>query len=132
MSDIHSTGRGGAGNIGHDASTYADGGIVHEGVYGESKGVEYSAGRGGAGNIGKSPSMRPTEGGAVSDRKLEDDVVPETAVRGQDQGAYYTGRGGQGNAHKMAEGQDVKNGAGKEGLAHKVEEKVKGLFQKEK
>ncbi|KAF4555795.1 Hypothetical protein D9617_2g057590 [Elsinoe fawcettii] len=136
MSDIHSTGRGGAGNIGHDSSSYADGGIVHEGVYGESKNPEYSAGRGGAGNIGKSPNIRPAGDGSDVPvaQKLDDDIVPETAVKPQDQGAYHTGRGGQGNAHKAATTGAATGEAGKpkEGLLHKVEDKVKSLLHKDK
>lgn len=42
---VHSTGRGGAGNIGKDDNTlYTDGGIVREGVVGESSKPEYSSG----------------------------------------------------------------------------------------
>lgn len=48
---IHSTGRGGAGNIGPDANTYVDGDIVREGQQGVSNAPEYSAGRGGAGTL---------------------------------------------------------------------------------
>ena len=48
---LHSTGRGGAGNIGHDENTYVDGSIVREGAVGESDVPEYSAGRGGAGKL---------------------------------------------------------------------------------
>ncbi|KAG8623130.1 hypothetical protein KVT40_008106 [Elsinoe batatas] len=140
MSDcIHSTGRGGAGNIGLDnSSSYADGGIVHEGVYGESKNPEYSAGRGGAGNIGKSPNLRPADGAssAPSAPRLDDDIVPETAVKPQDQGAYHTGRGGQGNAHhattSAATGTTAEAPKQKESLLHKVQDKAKGLLHKDK
>lgn len=90
------------------------------------------------GNIGKSPNIKPADAGVVSDapgaQRLDDDIVPETAVKPQDQGAFHTGRGGQGNAHKAGEKVTApgQTGQQKEGFASKVEEKVKGLFHKEK
>merc|ERR1711939_99031 len=85
---IHSTGRGGQGNIGPDTTQYTDGGIVREGVQGESPDGEYSSGRGGAGNIG-----------AGSVGRASTDVVPkENEVKAQED--FHTGRGGGGNVHK--------------------------------
>merc|ERR1711881_625022 len=85
---IHSTGRGGQGNIGPDTTQYTDGGIVREGVAGESADGEYSSGRGGAGNIG----------GATGGRASQEVVPPESEVKPQDD--FHTGRGGGGNVHK--------------------------------
>ncbi|KAF2266087.1 hypothetical protein CC78DRAFT_164905 [Lojkania enalia] len=95
MSDapIHSTGRGGAGNIGRDETVYTDGAIIREGVAGEGDG-NYSAGRGGAGNIAKSPHIGPQDEGRKSI-----DYIPENALR-ETQENYHTGRGGEGNVHK--------------------------------
>ncbi|KAL1311651.1 hypothetical protein AAFC00_001761 [Neodothiora populina] len=90
--NMHSTGRGGAGNIGKDDSTlYTDGGIIREGVEGKSNKPEYSSGRGGMGNIVDNPdvSSKPSE-----------DVVPEPAMRPAHQENFHTGRGGEGNVHK--------------------------------
>ncbi|KAF2118110.1 hypothetical protein BDV96DRAFT_596983 [Lophiotrema nucula] len=96
MSDqpIHSTGRGGAGNIGPDTTVYTDGGIIREGIQGESDDGNYSAGRGGAGNIAKSPRVGPAD----SPRRSMD-YIPETALR-EGQENFHTGRGGGGNVHK--------------------------------
>ncbi|PSN69588.1 hypothetical protein BS50DRAFT_570987 [Corynespora cassiicola Philippines] len=96
MSDapIHSTGRGGAGNIGPDSNVYTDGGIVREGIQGESADGNFSTGRGGAGNLGKSPRVGPVDEGRRST-----DFIPETALR-DPQDNYHTGRGGSGNVHK--------------------------------
>jgi hypothetical protein len=120
---IVSTGRGGAGNIGHDNNTYTDGGIIREG-YGEEPGV-HSTGRGGAGNLGKSPLLGPQE---TSGRRSTD-IIPETALR-QPQETFHTGRGGGGNVYKEKYGghshapSDGSNGGG-------VKEKVKALFGKD-
>ncbi|KAF2187723.1 hypothetical protein K469DRAFT_704659 [Zopfia rhizophila CBS 207.26] len=92
---IVSTGRGGAGNIGPDSHTYADGGIVREGIQGESLDPAFSTGRGGAGNVSKSPNLRPQEG-----LRGSQDIIPETALREGHQENYHTGRGGGGNVHK--------------------------------
>lgn len=139
---VHSTGRGGAGNIGHDANNYVDGAIVREGAVGESGVPEYSAGRGGAGNM-----VQPT--GSQSNKPSEE-VIPESATRigGSDQDNFHTGRGGQGNIHKekygghsSAKEQDAaiaknspKNsphvGAQKESILEKVKHAV-GLDKKE-
>ncbi|KAG8526985.1 uncharacterized protein KY384_008414 [Bacidia gigantensis] len=113
--NIHSTGRGGAGNITNDTHTYVDGGIVREGEVGDQGDGAYSAGRGGAGNI-NSPNVKPVKGQAG-----DADVVPETAIRHPGEGPgyenYHTGRGGQGNVHK----DDTDN---KESLIDKVKDKV--------
>ncbi|KAF2831027.1 hypothetical protein CC86DRAFT_283022 [Ophiobolus disseminans] len=97
---IHSTGRGGAGNIGPDTNVYTDGGIVREGIQGESADGDFSTGRGGAGNIGKSPLVGPQ----TSDRgRRSFDMVPEVDIReGQDE--FHTGRGGAGNVYKEKHG----------------------------
>ncbi|KAK5129207.1 hypothetical protein LTR08_003757 [Meristemomyces frigidus] len=131
-----STGRGGAGNIGSDPNTYADGGIVREGLAGESDRPEYSAGRGGAGNMlpGSPRSSTPR---AITPRSgtpvpTSEDIVPETATRPADgYENFHTGRGGQGNVHKDKYGghstaveQDGAAGGGKESLL----EKVKGVM----
>ncbi|KAF2088268.1 hypothetical protein K490DRAFT_56274 [Saccharata proteae CBS 121410] len=96
-----STGRGGAGNIGHDPNVYTDGSIVREGFTGEPSAgeKEYSTGRGGAGNIRDSPQPQSAVG---HDRRGSADVIPETALRtgGGDYENYHTGRGGEGNIHK--------------------------------
>jgi len=96
---IHSTGRGGAGNIGPDTNVYTDGGIVREGVQGESVDGDFSTGRGGAGNIGKSPRLD-----AQTDRgRRSVDMVPEVDQRpGYDD--FHTGRGGAGNVYKEKHG----------------------------
>jgi hypothetical protein len=101
---IHSTGRGGeygalgsratgkadcragAGNIGPDPSIYTDGGLVREGIQGESVDGEFSTGRGGAGNIAKSPRVGPqTDAGRRSV-----DMVPEINTR-DPQDEFHTG-----------------------------------------
>ncbi|EMF10971.1 uncharacterized protein SEPMUDRAFT_150898 [Sphaerulina musiva SO2202] len=140
---VHSTGRGGAGNIGHDTNNYVDGAIVREGAVGESGVPEYSAGRGGAGNM-----VQPT-GSQLN--KPSEEIVPESATRigGADYDNFHTGRGGQGNIHKekygghsSAKEQDAaiaknspKNsphvGAQKESILEKVKHAV-GLDKKEK
>ncbi|KAL6711878.1 hypothetical protein ACN47E_002921 [Coniothyrium glycines] len=94
---IHSTGRGGAGNIGADTTTYTDGGVVREGYQGAS--VDGSTGRGGAGNIGKSPNLRPQTG--EGHRSV--DYVPEINARSA-QDEFHTGRGGAGNVYKEKHG----------------------------
>lgn len=92
----------GAGNIGKDDSTlYTDGGIVREGVAGESTNPEYSSGvchqkskhgpaymltilqRGGAGNIVDSPKVRAA---------ASEDMIPEPSVRNSGEYAnFHTG-----------------------------------------
>ncbi|KAF2155903.1 hypothetical protein K461DRAFT_290877 [Myriangium duriaei CBS 260.36] len=136
---IHSTGRGGAGNIGRETepTSYTDGSIVHEGVYGETQRPDgYSAGRGGAGNmgLGKSPRLEAVDakGKRPEGSNGAGDVIPETAMRGATGGGYHTGRGGQGNARPAS----AQRGASTEGTAKdvkdKVEGKVKSLLGKEK
>ncbi|KAK3070575.1 hypothetical protein LTR53_010207 [Teratosphaeriaceae sp. CCFEE 6253] len=130
MSDpIHSTGRGGAGNIGPDSSAaYTDGGITREGPLGESaRGGDYSAGRGGAGNIGTPREGTPRSGTPV---QRSEDMVPETAMRSAEgHENYHTGRGGSGNEHRDKYGGH--SGPQKEhkesgGLMEKVKEKLGG------
>jgi len=90
MSEAVSHGRGGAGNIGPDTTTYVDGGIHRQGDPAETGGA-YSAGRGGAGDIG-SPSQAPKNTGN------DDDIVPENAkVPVHEDQVYHSGRGGEGN-----------------------------------
>ncbi|PVI08111.1 hypothetical protein DM02DRAFT_608213 [Periconia macrospinosa] len=92
---IHSTGRGGAGNIGPDSTVYSDGGIVREGYEGQGEG-EYSTGRGGAGNITKSPLVKAQD---EAQPRRSQDYIPEQSLRaGQEN--FHTGRGGEGNVHK--------------------------------
>ncbi|KIW07819.1 uncharacterized protein PV09_01738 [Verruconis gallopava] len=86
---IHSTGRGGAGNVGHDNTEYTDGGIVREGIVGAGEG-DYSTGRGGAGNIVEHPEKRPSM-----------DIVPKVnEIPHEGHEDFHTGRGGGGNVHK--------------------------------
>ncbi|KAF1832396.1 hypothetical protein BDW02DRAFT_554980 [Decorospora gaudefroyi] len=116
---IHSTGRGGAGNIGPDEAVYTDGGLVREGVQGESAEGEFSTGRGGAGNIGKSPLVGPQTDGDGRRRSL--DMVPEINQRpAQDE--FHTGRGGAGNVYKEKHG----------GHTHSQSPERKGLGDKVK
>jgi len=101
-SPMVSTGRGGAGNIGHDTHQYDDAGIVREGEQGHSASAEYSSGRGGAGNMVPSPRIGPV-GHGRSDSK---DRVPEAAlIETNPKQTYHTGRGGSGNVH-AAHGED--------------------------
>ncbi|KAB8621899.1 hypothetical protein FH972_026010 [Carpinus fangiana] len=110
MSDshLHSTGRGGAGNIGRDDTAYAEGGIVHE--IDDAGPPLGSTGRGGAGNIG-SPKLAATKPSAavagssplVKAHAVEDDRVPETDLK-EAQDNFHTGRGGAGNEHKKIYG----------------------------
>ncbi|KAI8940127.1 hypothetical protein NX059_003840 [Plenodomus lindquistii] len=96
---IHSTGRGGAGNIGPDGNLYTDGGVVREGVQGESATGEFSTGRGGAGNIAVSPRVGPQS----DEGRRSVDFVPEINQRtAQDE--FHTGRGGAGNVYKEKHG----------------------------
>lgn len=84
MSELHSTGRGGAGNIAPDNdTTYTDGGITREGPIGDQGDGAYSAGRGGAGNI-NSPHVKPVKGQAG-----DTDVIPETAFKQPGEGPGY-------------------------------------------
>ncbi|KAK5112517.1 hypothetical protein LTR62_004274 [Meristemomyces frigidus] len=88
-----STGRGGAGNIGPDTTTYVDGGITREGPLGESSNGEYSSGRGGAGNMIETP-----RNGTPVPQSQE--VVTEPSMRtAEGHENFHTGRGGQGNVH---------------------------------
>ncbi|KAI4744408.1 hypothetical protein E4T50_05269 [Aureobasidium sp. EXF-12298] len=139
---IHSTGRGGAGNIGHDDTLYTDGSIVREGFVGESSKPEYSSGHQdtadekltatkGAGNIVDSPRVGPVDGKSSG----SEDVIPEPAMRnsaGYDN--FHTGRGGEGNIYKEKYGghsaptqeKDKEQQHEKESLG----DKVKHLFGK--
>ncbi|CAK4033635.1 Hypothetical predicted protein [Lecanosticta acicola] len=124
--DIHSTGRGGAGNIGKDDNVYVDGDIVREGHPGESSAPEYSAGRGGVGNM-----IHADQTGAPSE-----EVVPESATRvpGKEYENFHTGRGGEGNVHREKHGghsSPQKEHAGVQGLVEKAKHAV-GLDKKEK
>src|ERR1700761_8833758 len=96
----HSTGRGGAGNIGHDDTVYVDWDIVREGVVGEpthTGGGQYSAGRGGAGNM--VPTTQLANEGKIGEESH--DAIPEPAMRsGEGYENYHTGRGGEGNVHR--------------------------------
>ncbi|KAF2850809.1 hypothetical protein T440DRAFT_468370 [Plenodomus tracheiphilus IPT5] len=96
---IHSTGRGGAGNIGPDVNIYTDGGVVREGIQGESVDGEFSTGRGGAGNIGVSPRLDPQ----ANEGRRSVDFVPEINQRNA-QDEFHTGRGGAGNVYKEKHG----------------------------
>ena len=98
MSELHSTGRGGAGNIAKDTNTYVDGGIIREGAVGDQGDGAYSAGRGGAGNI-NSPHIKPSKGQAG-----DSDVVPETAIRrpGEEYDNYHTGVSSKSKIHGFA------------------------------
>ncbi|EME38250.1 hypothetical protein DOTSEDRAFT_75722 [Dothistroma septosporum NZE10] len=125
---IHSTGRGGAGNIGPDGHVYVDGDIIREGTPGVSKEPDYSAGRGGAGNIAHADRV-----GVPSH-----EVVPESATRTDQQAGanydnYHTGRGGEGNVHKEKYGghSQPQKEHGKESLLDKAKHAV-GLDKKEK
>ncbi|KAJ8108047.1 hypothetical protein OPT61_g8442 [Boeremia exigua] len=111
---IHSTGRGGAGNIGRDDTVYADGAITREAAAGEPIANEFSTGRGGAGNIGKSPRLGPQ---ADSPRRSTD-VVPELATR-EAQDEFHTGRGGAGNVYKEKHGGHSKS-PDRQGLGDKI------------
>ncbi|KAH6638008.1 hypothetical protein C7974DRAFT_411456 [Boeremia exigua] len=114
---LHSTGRGGAGNIGHDDTVYADGAITREGLAGESVANEFSTGRGGAGNIGKSPRLGPQVVDGDSPRRSTD-VVPELATR-EAQDEFHTGRGGAGNVFKEKHGGHSKS-PDRQGLGDKI------------
>ncbi|CAO2656878.1 Nn.00g056810.m01.CDS01 [Neocucurbitaria sp. VM-36] len=117
---IHSTGRGGAGNIGPDVNVYTDGGLVREGVQGESVDGEFSTGRGGAGNIGKSPRLGPQ----TPEGRRSVDLVPEINTR-EPQDEFHTGRGGAGNVYKEKYGGHTKSPDGrKPGLTDKIKEKL--------
>ncbi|KAJ4990166.1 hypothetical protein SVAN01_04257 [Stagonosporopsis vannaccii] len=112
---IHSTGRGGAGNIGRDDTVYADGAITREGTAGEATTNEFSTGRGGAGNIGKSPRLGPQ---TVDSPRRSTDVVPELATR-EAQDEFHTGRGGAGNVYKEKHGGHTKS-PDRQGLGDKI------------
>ena len=114
---IVSTGRGGAGNIGHDDTVYADGGITREGPQGESANGEFSTGRGGAGNIGKSPRLGP-EADVGGRRSV--DYVPEIATRDA-QEEFHTGRGGAGNVYKEKYGGHSRS-PDRQGLSGKIKQ----------
>ncbi|GAB0135356.1 hypothetical protein EsDP_00003697 [Epichloe bromicola] len=123
-----SHGRGGAGNINEDKTTYVDGEVVRAGAEGSHGDGAYSAGRGGAGNIGdvgRSPTPRKDQ-----------DIVPEVAYRAsQDNQDYHTGRGGAGNEHvapchrQKASQKSDKTGT-PVGLADRLKKKLFGTIRK--
>ncbi|KAH0198461.1 hypothetical protein KCU99_g7816, partial [Aureobasidium melanogenum] len=120
---IHSTGRGGAGNIGHDDTLYTDGSIVREGFVGESSKPEYSSGRGGI--------VGPVDGKSSG----SEDVIPEPAMRnsaGYDN--FHTGRGGEGNIYKEKYGghsaPTQEKGKEQQHEKESLGDKVKHLFGK--
>jgi len=76
----------GAGNIGPDTNVYTDGGMVREGVQGDSLDGDFSTGRGGAGNIGKSPRVGPQS----DEGRRSVDMVPEINQRNP-QDEFHTG-----------------------------------------
>lgn len=86
---------GSAGNIGPDVHVYTDGGVIREGVQGESVDGDFSTGRGGAGNIGVSPRLGPQ----ANEGRRSADIVPEINERNA-QDEFHTGRGGAGNVYK--------------------------------
>ena len=112
---IVSTGRGGAGNIGHDDTVYADGGITREAPQGESANGEFSTGRGGAGNIGRSPRLGPE---VVADSQRPVDNVPDITTRDA-QEEFHTGRGGAGNVYKEKYGGHSRS-PDRQGLGEKI------------
>ncbi|SMQ50395.1 unnamed protein product [Zymoseptoria tritici ST99CH_1A5] len=154
---IHSTGRGGAGNIGPSDGTYTDGDIIREGNASNPTG---SSGRGGAGNIGSpatsSPKIVPTNpssntttgtissniAGAAEFASV--DIIPESATRPVGQPGYenfHTGRAGAGNVHKEKWGghstkgeqeKGLKEKDSKGGLVEKVKEMIHGGGKREK
>ncbi|KJX93461.1 hypothetical protein TI39_contig4311g00003 [Zymoseptoria brevis] len=149
---IHSTGRGGAGNIGPSDGTYTDGDIIREGNSANPTG---SSGRGGAGNIGASPSPKvvPTNPGsnttvpsnpAGAAEFASVDIIPESATRPVGQPGYenfHTGRAGAGNVHKEKWGghstkgeqeKGLKEKDSKGGLVEKVKEMIHGGAKREK
>ncbi|QIW96402.1 hypothetical protein AMS68_001920 [Peltaster fructicola] len=122
---IHSTGRGGAGNIGADTNTYVDGDIVREGT--PQEGGEYRGGRGGAGNTAHSTAPKPVSSSGTP-LPTSEDVIPEPAFRsaeGYDN--FHTGRGGQGNVHRAEFG-----GHSNAQLKHEGEHKPEGILEKAK
>ncbi|KAF2679318.1 hypothetical protein K458DRAFT_375191 [Lentithecium fluviatile CBS 122367] len=121
---LHSTGRGGAGNIGHDPNVYSDAGIVREGIQGQGDG-DFSTGRGGAGNIAKSPLMRPADGSP----RHSQEFVPEQSLR-TPQENFHTGRGGGGNVHKEKYG-GHSHSPERKGLGEKVKQAL-GLEKEKK
>ncbi|KAK5987294.1 hypothetical protein PT974_11419 [Cladobotryum mycophilum] len=124
MSTEVSHGRGGAGNINPDETKYVDGEVVRSGVEGSHGDGAYSSGRGGAGNI--------ADVGTSSTQRVDQDLVPETAVRpSQDTQDFHTGRGGAGNEHHAKE-LEKKAHAKPEpaiGLADKLKLKLFGVFK---
>lgn len=123
-----SHGRGGAGNINEDKTTYVDGEVVRAGAEGSHGDGAYSAGRGGAGNIGdvgQSPTPRKDQ-----------DIVPEVAYRAsQDNQDYHTGRGGAGNehvapSHGQKSSQSDDTGTPVVGLADRLKKKLFGIIRK--
>ncbi|EGP88179.1 uncharacterized protein MYCGRDRAFT_85901 [Zymoseptoria tritici IPO323] len=131
---IHSTGRGGAGNIGPSDGTYTDGDIIREGNASNPTG---SSGRGGAGNIGSPATSSPKIFASV-------DIIPESATRPVGQPGYenfHTGRAGAGNVHKEKWGghstkgeqeKGLKEKDSKGGLVEKVKEMIHGGGKREK
>ncbi|KAI9828695.1 MAG: hypothetical protein M1832_001798 [Thelocarpon impressellum] len=119
MSDpIVSHGRGGAGNIGHDATQYVDGEITREGHPHESGDGPVSTGRGGTGNI-------TGVGTAAANPRPSTEHVPPSAVRHSADENFHVGRGGQGNAHHAEKpGANGTAGVTHQGLADKLKNKL--------
>jgi len=121
-----SHGRGGAGNINPDDTPYADGEVVRVGEPGSHGDGAFSTGRGGAANIGDAGKKQVT--------RLDQDLVPEVAVRpSHENGDYHTGRGGAGNEHvakKSVDKPGKKGPAAPVGTADKLKMKFLGMFGK--
>lgn len=92
---------------------YVDGEIVRKGAAGDHGDGAFSVGRGGVANIG-SPHVKATE-------RKDDIEIPDVAMRpSRDDQDYHTGRGGEGNVHKVAKpGVDHP-----QGLADKLKYKI--------
>ncbi|KAF2132685.1 hypothetical protein P153DRAFT_363972 [Dothidotthia symphoricarpi CBS 119687] len=123
---ISSTGRGGAGNIGHDPRVYIDGGITRQGpTVPETEGT-LSTGRGGAGNIG-SPKLMPAD--HDRGRRISSDNIPGAATM-EAQDEFHTGRGGAGNIYKEKYGGHSQS-PDRKGLGDKIKQALH-LEKKEK
>ncbi|KAL9113414.1 MAG: hypothetical protein Q9227_002455 [Pyrenula ochraceoflavens] len=120
---MHSTGRGGQGNIGPGEGDYIDTGITREGLAGDQGAGPYSSGRGGAGNIGGTPrSGSPAVG---SQKRSDQEYANEADVRPSMKEDHHFGRGGAGNEiHTHEEGKQ------QEGFMDKVKQKVDGVLHK--
>ncbi|KXJ85969.1 hypothetical protein Micbo1qcDRAFT_168966 [Microdochium bolleyi] len=90
-----SHGRGGAGNINPDDTTYVDGEIVRQGVEGTHGDGAFSTGRGGGGNIGD-------VGVPSATARADKDFIPDVAYRASLDSNHHTGRGGAANVQLAA------------------------------